>query len=125
MQKMTSFLKFLHYKRMFMPSKHRIISASQAILEATDQFMEKDGNLVLIGEGINDPKGIFGTTSNLSKKYSKNRVIESPISENGITGIAIGLAINNFKVLLIHQRVEFALLSVAVSYTHLTLPTKA
>ena len=109
---MTSFLKFLHYKKMFMPSKKRIISASQAILEATDQFMKKDGNLVLIGEGINDPKGIFGTTSNLSKKYSKNRVIESPISENGITGIAIGLAINNFKVLLIHQRVEFALLSV-------------
>ena len=97
---------------MFMPSKQRIISASQAILEATDQFMKKDGNLVLIGEGINDPKGIFGTTSNLSKKYSKNRVIESPISENGITGIAIGLAINKFKVLLIHQRVEFALLSV-------------
>ena len=58
------------------------------------------------------PKGIFGTTSNLSKKYGKNRVIESPISENGITGISIGLAINNFKVLLIHQRVEFALLSI-------------
>ena len=102
---MTSFLRFLHYKRMFMRSKQRIISASQAILEATDQFMKKDGNLVLIGEGINDPKGIFGTTSNLSKKYSKNRVIESPISENGITGIAIGLAINNFKVLLMLQKV--------------------
>ena len=42
----------------------------------------------------------------------KVRIIESPISENGITGIAIGLAINNFKVLLIHQRVEFALLSI-------------
>ena len=67
--------------------------------------------MILIGEGINDPKGIFGTTSNLSKKYGKNRVIESPISENGITGISIGLAINNFKVLLIHQRVEFALLA--------------
>ncbi len=109
---MISFLEFLHYKKMFMPSNKRIISASQAILEATDQFMKKNSNLVLIGEGINDPKGIFGTTSNLSKKYSKNRVIESPISENGITGIAIGLAINNFKVLLVHQRVEFALLSV-------------
>ena len=72
----------------------------------------KDKSLILIGEGINDPKGIFGTTSNLSKKYGKNRVIESPISENGITGISIGLAINNFKVLLIHQRVEFALLSI-------------
>ena len=64
------------------------------------------------GEGINDPKGIFGTTINLSKKYGEKRAIESLISENGITGIAIGLGINNFKVLLIHQRVEFALLSI-------------
>ena len=95
-----------------MPDKERILSASQAILEATDQIMKKDSNLILIGEGINDPKAIFGTTSNLSLKYGKSRVIESPISENGITGIAIGLAINNFKVLLIHQRVEFALLSI-------------
>ena len=113
---MIPFQSFFLTKNMFMPSKNRIISASQAILEATDQFMKKDGNLVLIGEGINDPKGIFGTTSNLSKKYSKNRVIESPISENGITGIAIGLAINNFKVLLIHQRVEFALLSIRTNF---------
>ena len=97
---------------MFMPNKDRILSASEAILEATDQMMKKDNNLILIGEGINDPKGIFGTTINLSKKYGEKRAIESPISENGITGIAIGLGINNFKVLLVHQRVEFALLSI-------------
>jgi len=97
---------------MYMQNKKRILSASQAIHEATDQTLKKDKNLILIGEGINDPKGIFGTTSNLYKKYGKTRVIESPISENGITGISIGLAINNFKVILIHQRVEFALLSI-------------
>ena len=95
-----------------MPSNKRILNASQAILEATDQIMDKDNNLILIGEGINDPKGIFGTTSNLFIKHGKKRVIESPISENAITGISIGLAINNLKVLLIHQRVEFALLSI-------------
>ncbi len=95
-----------------MPNKKRIISASESILEATDQYMNAYKDLIVIGEGINDPKGIFGTTINLYKNYGKHRVIESPISENGITGISIGLAINNFKVLLIHQRVEFALLSV-------------
>ncbi len=96
---------------MFMLKK-RTLTASQAILEATNQIMKKDSSLILIGEGVSDPNGIFGTTSNLLKKHGKKRVIESPISENGITGIAIGLAINNFKVLLIHQRVEFALLSI-------------
>ena len=83
--------------------KKKNFTASEAILEATDQIMKKDKNLIIIGEGVNDPKGIFGTTINLHEKYGKVRIIESPISENGVTGIAIGLAINNFKVLLIHQ----------------------
>ena len=56
---------------MFMPNKDRILSASEAILEATDQMMKKDNNLMLIGEGINDPKGIFGTTINLSKNMER------------------------------------------------------
>ena len=94
-----------------MPKIKRLLSSSEAILEASDQMMKRDNKLILIGEGINDPKGIFGTTSNLFKIYGKDRVIESPISENGITGVSIGLSINGFKVLLIHQRVEFALLS--------------
>ena len=41
LKKMTSFLKFLHYKNMFTRNKQRIISASQAILEATDQFKKR------------------------------------------------------------------------------------
>ena len=92
-------------------NKKRIISASEAILEATDLYLKKDTNFLILGEGVNDPKGIFGTTLGLSRIYGKDRIIESPISENGMTGISIGLSMNNFKVLLIHQRVEFALLS--------------
>ena len=60
--------------------KKRILTASEAILEATDQIMKKDKNLIIIGEGVNDPKGIFGTTINLYEKYGKVRIIESPIS---------------------------------------------
>ena len=94
-----------------MHKNKRIIAASEAILESTEQYLEKFKNFIVIGEGVNDPKGIFGTTLNLFKKFGNNRVIESPISENGITGVSIGLSMNDFKVLLIHQRVEFALLS--------------
>ena len=91
--------------------KERIISAAEAINEATCQFLTNDKNSLVIGEGVCDPKAIFNTTLNLKDKFGKERIIESPISENGLTGISIGLAINNIKVLLIHQRVEFALLS--------------
>ena len=77
--------------------KKRIISASEAILEGTDLYLKKDKNFLIVGEGVNDPKGIFGTTLGLSQKYGKDRIIESPISENGMTGISIGLSMNNFK----------------------------
>ncbi len=94
-----------------MQKNKRIITSSDAILEATEQYLKKHQNFVVIGEGVSDPKGIFGTTLNLQKKFGNQRIIESPISENGMTGISIGLSMNSFKVLLIHQRVEFALLS--------------
>ncbi len=94
-----------------MHKNKRIITASEAILESTEQYLDKFKNFIVIGEGVNDPKGIFGTTLNLFKKFGNSRIIESPVSENGITGISIGLSMNHFKVLLVHQRVEFALLS--------------
>ena len=50
-----------------MPKK-RIITASQAINEATLMAMKKDKKVFVIGEGVNDPKEIFGTTKNLKKK---------------------------------------------------------
>jgi len=64
-----------------------------------------------MGLGVTDPKGIFGTTKDLEKKFGSSRVIETPTSENAITGIALGAAIKGLRPVLTHQRVEFALLS--------------
>ena len=47
----------------------------------------------------------------LLKKYGSGRVVETPTSENAITGIALGAAIKGLKPIITHQRVEFALLS--------------
>jgi acetoin:2,6-dichlorophenolindophenol oxidoreductase subunit beta len=83
----------------------------QAINEALSLSLKKDKNVYLIGLGIADPKGIFGTTTDLQKKYGKNRVMDMPTAENGMTGIAIGTAIGGLRPVISHQRVEFALLS--------------
>tara|TARA_B100000886_G_scaffold166293_1_gene113607 strand:- start:13414 stop:14484 length:1071 start_codon:yes stop_codon:yes gene_type:complete len=93
-----------------MPKK-RIISSSQAINEATIIAMRKDKNVYVIGEGVNDPKEIFGTTKHLKKIFKKKRVIETPISENAMTGLCIGSAMMGLKPIQIHQRVDFALLA--------------
>ena len=89
----------------------RLISAAEAIREATDLAMAADPAVILMGEGVADPKAIFGTTANLPQKYGPQRVIEMPLSENGFTGIAIGAAMNGQRPIIVHQRVEFSLLS--------------
>ena len=55
-----------------MPKK-RIITSSEAINEATKIAMRKDKNVYVIGEGVNDPKEIFGTTKNLKKIFGKKK----------------------------------------------------
>lgn len=88
----------------------REITYNESILEALYQKMLVDKKIILIGEGVPDPKGIFGTTIDLHKKFPK-RVFDSPLSENAVTGICAGLAINGFRPILVHQRVDFSLLS--------------
>ncbi len=83
----------------------------EAIREATDQKMAQDPNIYLMGLGVPDPKGIFGTTSGLAEKYGPSRVMDMPTSENAMTGIAIGSAILGMRPIVIHQRVDFFILA--------------
>jgi len=90
----------------------RELKYADAILEATDFSLETDPSVLIVGLGVPDPKGIFGTTSGLQNKYGNDRVMDMPLSENGMTGIIIGASLNGFRPILTHQRVEFALLSI-------------
>jgi pyruvate dehydrogenase E1 component beta subunit len=84
---------------------------SEAILQATDQLMAIDPSVYIMGLGVPDPKGIFGTTYGLETKYGSNRVLDMPTSENGMTGIAIGSALVGMRPIMTHQRVDFFLLA--------------
>jgi pyruvate/2-oxoglutarate/acetoin dehydrogenase E1 component len=94
-----------------MQNKQRIITYAEAINEAFEQVMTKDKNVIVMGLGVDDPGGVFGTTKNLIKKFPKNRVFDLPTSENAFTGFAIGLALSGKKPVITHQRVEFSMLS--------------
>lgn len=83
----------------------------QAINEATDLCMAKDSAVYIMGLGVPDPKGIFGTTLGLQEKYGPDRVMDMPVSENGMTGVAIGSALAGMRPIMTHQRVDFALLA--------------
>lgn len=89
----------------------RMINGATAILEATAQALETDPRVFVMGEGATDPKGIFGTTAGLVDRFGRDRVLEMPVAENGWTGVAIGAAMMGQRPILVHQRVEFALLA--------------
>ena len=91
--------------------KLRKLKYSDSIREALFSSMKSNKKTILVGLGITDPKGVFGTTKDLLKYFGKKRVIEMPTSENAMTGIAIGAAIKGLRPIITHQRVEFALLS--------------
>ena len=97
------------YQRIYMDRK---INFAKAINEATELSMKKFSNVFIFGLGVPDPKGIFGTTTGLQKKFGKNRVFDMPLAENGMTGVAIGAALNGYRPIITHQRIEFALLSI-------------
>lgn len=86
----------------------RILSFKEAIREAQEQALEDYTDCFLIGEGVGDPKQIFGTTTGLKDKFPR-RVFDMPISENALTGVCVGAAVNGMKPILVHQRMDFSL----------------
>ncbi|PCI36507.1 MAG: alpha-ketoacid dehydrogenase subunit beta [Elusimicrobia bacterium] len=88
----------------------RTLKVTQAIGEALDIAMARDKRVYIMGLGATDPRGLFGTTVGLEKKYG-SRILDMPTAENGMTGIATGSALVGMRPILMHQRLDFALLS--------------
>lgn len=87
--------------------KMRDISYVQAINEALHQQMEKDPRVILIGQGVTSPWYVGNTTLGLIDRFGAERVIDTPVSENGITGIAVGAALSGMRPVLVHPRMDF------------------
>jgi len=96
----------------------RRLTYREAIREAQYQAMEIDPTVFVMGEGVDDPGGIFGTTLDLVKEYGRDRIMDLPLAENGFTGIAVGAAIAGMKPILVHMRMDFLLLSMDQIVNH-------
>jgi pyruvate/2-oxoglutarate/acetoin dehydrogenase E1 component len=78
---------------------------------ALNKAMQLDNQVLCYGLGINDSGRIFGTTAGLVEAFGEDRIFDMPTAENAMTGVGIGLAINGFRPILSHCRLDFALLS--------------
>lgn len=69
----------------------RRLNMIEAINDALDIMMERDPNVVVMGEDVGYFGGVFRATAGLQKKHGKTRVFDTPISECGIIGVAVGM----------------------------------
>ncbi len=81
----------------------------EAIGKAIYDLMAKDDRVIVLGEGVADPKHLFSTTA-LAHEHFPERVLETPLSETMLTGALAGLALEGFKPIYCHARAEFGLL---------------
>lgn len=88
-----------------------VISSVEAIHDALELALRRRPETYLIGEGVTALDAVFGTTKGLLAEFGTSRIIEMPIAENGMTGMAIGSALMGMRPIMSHRRVDFALLA--------------
>ena len=89
----------------------REISFSQAIYEAMALAMEADERVILMGEDIGVYGGAFQVTGDLVHRFGPERVIDTPISELGGAGVAVGAALTGMRPIFEFQFSDFATLA--------------
>jgi pyruvate/2-oxoglutarate/acetoin dehydrogenase E1 component len=88
----------------------RRLSYVEALREATQQEMRRDPSVILFGQGVDDHRGTVGTTLGLADEFGAQRVFDTPLSEDAMTGVAIGAAMAGLRPMHVHIRQDFLLL---------------
>jgi acetoin:2,6-dichlorophenolindophenol oxidoreductase subunit beta len=81
-----------------------------ALNEAVAQEMARDPRVFLFGLDVDDHKGIQGSTLGLQQRFGRERVFNTPLSEDAMTGVAIGAAIAGMRPIHVHIRMDFLML---------------
>jgi len=96
----------------------RKLSYVAAIREALELSLTHDERVFVMGQGVDDPSGMFGITLDLHKKYGEDRVFDTPLSENALTGVAIGAALSGMRPVYMHNRPDFLFLTMDQIVNH-------
>jgi pyruvate dehydrogenase E1 component beta subunit len=70
-------------------------------------MMAADESVFLLGQGVKSPWYVGNTAQGLLEKFGERRVIDTPVSENAVTGAAIGAAIAGMRPIVVHPRLDF------------------
>ena len=84
-----------------------LLNIVQSVNETLRTEMRRNGNVVLMGEDIGKDGGVFRATAGLLSEFGPERVIDTPIAEDGIIGTAIGMAMNGLEPVVEIQFLDF------------------
>ena len=87
------------------------MSFRQALALAMAREMEADPSVFVFGLDVSDHKRIYGSTIGLVERFGPNRCFGTPLSEEAMTGVALGAAISGLRPIHVHIRVDFLLLA--------------
>ncbi|MBI2859922.1 MAG: alpha-ketoacid dehydrogenase subunit beta [Chloroflexi bacterium] len=80
---------------------------AQAINQTLRQMLEADGSVFLMGQGVTSPWYVGTTTAGLIDSFGPERIIDTPVSENAVSGTAVGAALAGMRPVLVHPRMDF------------------
>src|SRR5437879_3265084 len=78
-----------------------------AINQAHHEEMAQDARVLVLGEDVGRKGGVFGATMGLVEKFGEDRVIDTPLAESSIAGVAIGMACNGLLPIAEFQFADF------------------
>ncbi len=100
------------------PKEGRVLSYAQAINEALTIALDSNPEVFVLGQGVDDPTAMFGTTKGLQKQFGVDRVFDTPLSEEAMMGVSAGAAMNGMRPVFMHNRPDFVLLAFNQLVTH-------
>jgi len=90
----------------------REIQFREALCEAMSEEMRKDENIILLGEEVAEYNGAYKVSKGMLDEFGEKRVIDTPIAENGFSGIAIGAAMNGLRPIVEYMTWNFSLVAI-------------
>ena len=91
--------------------KIKSITYRQGLNEALAEEMRRDPRVFVFGIDVADHKRIFGSSQGLVEEFGANRCFSTPLAEDGMTGFALGAALNGLRPIHVHMRVDFMILA--------------
>ncbi|HLH71886.1 MAG TPA: alpha-ketoacid dehydrogenase subunit beta [Chloroflexota bacterium] len=82
-------------------------SLLEAVRDTLDAEMERDERVIILGEDVGTKGGVFKATEGLLDKFGSDRVLDAPLGEDSIVGVAIGAALNGMRPIAEIQFADF------------------